>query len=312
MSLASLMFLCIALSATVNAGPVKRRAAVCNGYSQLCSRLYSNVTYIGAHDSYAIDSTSIDREHSYLRLLYLNFLLPSLTKSCGEPIHLHHCATQLGVRVLQSQAHLKDGHIELCHTGGSLLSYLEEVKTWLDANPNEVLTLVVTNPDAISVADYWGPDFVAAGLDTYAYVPSSSQPGLSDWPTLGSMIDSGKRLVVFMDYNSDTSSVPYILPEFSSVWETKYDVTDSSFPCTVDRGSTPGMLMANHFLDVSIFGILIPDRGSADITNSVSSIVANSNGCLSLNSGNAPTFILLDFVNQGQTITAGNILNGLT
>ena len=27
---------------------------------QLCSRSYSNVTYIGAHDSYAIDSSALD------------------------------------------------------------------------------------------------------------------------------------------------------------------------------------------------------------------------------------------------------------
>jgi len=126
------------------------------------------------------------------------------------------------------------------------------------------------------------------------------------------MIDSGKRLVVFMDYNSDITAAPYILPEFDNIWENPYDVTDSSFPCTVDRGSGSNMLMMNHFLDVSIFGADVPDRTAASTTNSQSSIIANANGCLSLNGGVNPTFILLDFVDKGQAIAAGNALNQLS
>jgi hypothetical protein len=30
------------------------RATVCNGQAELCSRSYGNVTFVGAHDSYAI------------------------------------------------------------------------------------------------------------------------------------------------------------------------------------------------------------------------------------------------------------------
>jgi hypothetical protein len=41
-------------------------------------------------------------------------------------------------------------------------------------------------------------------------------------------------------------------------------------------------------------------------------IVANANGCLSLNDGLNPTFVLLDFVDKGQVIAAGNALNGLS
>ena len=55
--------------------------------------------------------------------------------------------TQLndGIRMLQSQGHNKSGStsIELCHTdcelydAGTLLSYLQQVKSWLDQNPDE-------------------------------------------------------------------------------------------------------------------------------------------------------------------------------
>jgi hypothetical protein len=39
----------------------------------------------------------------------------------------------------------------------------------------------------------------------------------SEWPTLGEMIDSGKRVVVFLDSGADTSQVDFILPEFEMV-----------------------------------------------------------------------------------------------
>lgn len=42
----------------------------------------------------------------------------------------------------------------------------------------------------------------------------------SDWPTLGSMIDSGQRVVTFMDAGADGTDgapVDYILPEFTMV-----------------------------------------------------------------------------------------------
>lgn len=33
---------------------IRPRATVCNGHAQFCSRSYGNVSYVGAHDSYAI------------------------------------------------------------------------------------------------------------------------------------------------------------------------------------------------------------------------------------------------------------------
>jgi hypothetical protein len=34
--------------------PVLPRATVCNGHAEFCSRGYGNVSYVGAHDSYAV------------------------------------------------------------------------------------------------------------------------------------------------------------------------------------------------------------------------------------------------------------------
>lgn len=93
----------------------------------------------------------------------------------------------------------------------------------IQSNPSYlVLTLVITNGDAISIPQYWVPAFQSSGILQYVYTPEISSPGLNGWPTLGSMIDSGKRVVVFMDYNTNTTAAPYILPEFENMWETPF------------------------------------------------------------------------------------------
>jgi hypothetical protein len=99
------------------------------------------------------------------------------------------------------------------------------------------------------------------------------------------------------DYNADTSSVPYILDEFSYYFETHYDVTDSSFPdCSIDRPSGASgdgrMGIVNHMLHLEILGIQIPDELAADTTNSVDSINAQAAICEGLY-GRAPNVVLV-------------------
>lgn len=112
----------------------------------------------------------------------------------------------MGIRFLQAQTHrskLDDKVIELCHTScwledaGKLESFLSTVKKWLDSNPDEVVTLLLTNGDSFDVSKF-GDAFSASGIDDYAFVPSSNPLPINDWPTLGDLISSGKRLVVFL------------------------------------------------------------------------------------------------------------------
>jgi len=302
----SKIFALALLAAVVSASatPVASRQMACNGHAELCDRSYGNVTFIGAHDSYAFSSDP---------------LALARDQSVDIPTQL-----SLGVRLLQAQAHMNDGDIHFCHTscalfdGGKVSDYLSTVKTFLDANPNEVITFVFTNPEGLSMNNVWLPAFKTAGMDTLAYVPPSLPMQQSAWPTLGDMISSGKRVVTFIDAGADTAgdTVNFLLPEFPNIWETPFDSTDDTFPCSVDRTAGPlandqHMFMINHFLDVSIAGILIPDEGAASITNGVNSIMTNAAGCAQFADGRAPNFVLLDWVDQGQAFQAGNQLNGL-
>ncbi|KAK7448061.1 hypothetical protein VKT23_013817 [Stygiomarasmius scandens] len=232
----------------------------------------------------------------------------------------------LGVRLLQAQSHVKDGELHFCHTsctlfdGGTVEDYLKTVKTFLDENPNEVLTLLFTNPESQSVKDVWKPAFDNSGITPLAFVPPSVPVKQSEWPTLGEMIDSGKRVVVFLDAGADTSQVNFILPEFEMIWETPFSVTDDTFPCSVDRVSGPLAVedhtyMINHSLNKNILpigdGVIVSDPLDASTTNAVDSIMANVAGCTPLGANRNPQFVLLDFVDVGEGLKAVNLLNGL-
>ncbi|KAL7281152.1 PLC-like phosphodiesterase [Trametes coccinea BRFM310] len=306
MRVASFVSCLAAVVASVRAATVpSKRATVCNGHAELCNRSYGNVTFLGAHDSFAFseDPLALSRDQEL-----------DIPSQLG-----------LGVRLLQAQSHINDGVLHFCHTscllfdGGTVEDYLKKVHDFLTANPNEVLTLLFTNPDGASLPDLWDPAFQASGVADFAYVPPQIPVKQSDWPTLGEMIDSGKRVVVFLDAGADTDrSVPYILPEFPMIWETPFSVTDPNFPCSVDRISGPlstedHMYMINHSLNKNLLdtGIIVSDPKDAPTTNSVDSITKNAAGCEQFAAGRAPNFVLLDFVNLGNGLDAVNQLNGL-
>ncbi|KAJ5964844.1 uncharacterized protein N7479_004720 [Penicillium vulpinum] len=275
---------------------------ICNGHSEYCTRSYSNITFVGSHDSAFVGP------------------LPQQNQNIDIKAQL-----DMGIRYLQAQTHhsiIDKKVIELCHTSclledaGPLNSFLTTIKNWLDAHPNEVITLLLTNGDSVSITEF-GDTFSSSGISHYAYVPPANPLPIGKWPTLGDMISSGKRLVVFLDYGADTKKVNYIQDEFAYYFETVYDVTDASFSsCSIDRPSgaaaTGRMGIVNHFLDVDILGIKIPARHKAGTTNAATgygSIGAQAALCAGLY-GRAPNVVLADFVDKGDVITAQKNSNG--
>jgi len=174
----------------------------------------------------------------------------------------------------------------------------------------------------VSLPGVWKPAFDNSGITPLAYVPPSRPVRRNDWPSLGQLIDQGKRVVVFLDAGangSDGGIVDFILPQFDMVWEDPFDPTDKNFPCRVDRISGPLSTdehenLINHNLNTNIIpigsGVLISDRADAPTTNSINSILAHANGCAPFASGRAPNFVLLDYVNVGQGPAAVDRLNG--
>lgn len=83
------------------------------------------------------------------------------------------------------------------------------------------------------------------------------------------------------------------------MWETAFDVTDTTFDCNVNRTKgTPGtqLYTINHFLDKVIVGQDAPDLEAANVTNGVSgvgSLGQQLQTCAAQN-GRNPNFMLVD------------------
>ena len=277
-----------------------RAQTLCNGHAELCSRKYSNITSIGAHDSAFVGELPQDNQDV------------SVTAQLDA-----------GIRFLQVQSHKNlFGSLQLCHTScfeldaGTVESYLSTVKTWLDAHPNEVVTLLIVNGDNVPVSEF-DDAYTSSGLKTLAYTPPQSPLAIDAWPTLQDLITANTRLVAFLDAGADPS-VPYMLDEFSYFFETPFDTLDPAFPeCKLDRpagAKADGrMYIVNHFLDVEWNDIDMPDRGALRQTNAadgVGSIGAQADLCIGLY-GRAPVGVLVDFFDQGDVFTAQDRLNGL-
>lgn len=294
---------------------------VCNNSPQLCGRAYNNVTVLGAHDSPFVRNAT----NGY--------------SVAGDQFYSPVTQLDAGVRLLTAQVHQvtdASGAIQyrLCHTlcqlydAGLLVDFLSSLKAWLDAHPNDVVTLLLVNSDNVAASNL-DTQFTNANIKSYGYVPSETTQPMSTWPTLSQMIASDKRLVTFVASLDPTTNTvaPYLLDEFTFVFENNYDNdSPTSFSCDANRpASLNGMTAAalssgrlplmNHFLyDVVGNGIEIPAVEDVGNTNAASegvgSLGAAAANCTAVY-GKAPTFILVDFFNVGPAIDTVDRLNGV-
>jgi hypothetical protein len=294
---------------------VTKRATACNNSPDLCSRAYNNVTYLGAHDSPFLRDASTGNSQS------------------GNQFYNSTVQLSAGVRLLTAQVHNNNGSLDLCHSScallnaGTLSSWLSEIKTWMDGNPNEVVTVLLVNSDDASASDL-ASAYTTAGITSYAYTPTSTTAP-SEWPTLQTLINDGKRLLNFVASLGDNTAAPYLMDEFTYIFENNYDNTSpSSFSCAANRPSTVTtssalqqnlMPLMNHFLYTTsnLFGTTIesPDIGNLSTTNSASggtgALGTSATECTTTY-GRAPTYLLVDFFNVGPAIETADRLNGVT
>jgi hypothetical protein len=80
--------------------------------------------------------------------------------------------------------------------------------------------------------------------------------------------------------------VSYILDEFAYYFETPFDPLEDDFSsCNIDRPSGASasgrMYLVNHNLNIDFLGLLIPNLAEAGSTNSLSSLLAHADICIS-------------------------------
>lgn len=144
------------------------------------------------------------------------------------------------------------------------------------------MTILIGNGDYVSPDKFVDP-IEKSGLKSLAYTPPKIPMTLDEWPTISDMIFHSQRAVVFMDYKANQSEYPWLMDEFSQLWETPFSPTSADFPCTVQRppklaakDASQRMYMANHNLNLHVdlnlgnLDLLIPDMGSMVETNGMS------------------------------------------
>lgn len=269
----------------------------CNGHVDLCTRRYSNITNVGCHNS--------------------PFVRPGNSGSNQElPVK-----SQLtdGVRFLQAQIQFPDNATEphFCHTScdlldaGPITEWLTEVKEWVEAHPYDVITILLGNGN-YSHPSIYAPSIESTGILKYVYQAPYLPMALNDWPTLEDMIVRGKRIVMFLDYEADQVAYPWLLDQFSQMWESPFDPLDRDFPCDVQRppdlsedAARNRLYLINHNLNVEFnvldVSLLVPAVNLLNETNAADgygSLGLAANNCRS-DWGRAPNILNVDYYNYG-------------
>ncbi|MBO1330396.1 hypothetical protein [Streptomyces sp. VRA16 Mangrove soil] len=302
----------IVVTPLVTAGSAPRR---CQGSTALCGRPYDEVAYLTTHNAM---STTVDRFIGPLQD-------PSITAQLNDGARALQLDTYRWERPEEITARLdasdftaeqkelvrravntinppRDG-LWLCHAvcragAVELVPQLREIGAWMRQNPTEVLTLIVQ--DAITGADT-EKAFHEAGLDKLLYTPDDDPD--HPWPTLGQMIDGGRRLVVFAE-EADGPAAWY-RNFYRYAMETPFAFrSPGAMNCTPHRGGTGRQLfLLNHF---------ITDNGGSRIdagtVNARTFLLDRAHRCES-ERGHPVTFVAVDYATIGDAQGAVAALN---
>ena len=173
----------LGLASTATLEP--RQSTPCNNSPDLCSKSYSAITHLGAHNS--------------------PFLRDASTRFSTSGNHYFNTTVQLsaGVRMVTGQVHRSNGAWHLCHSScdlldaGLLSEWLSEIKTWMDENPSDVVTILLVNSDKASPSEL-AAEFEKSRITEYKYTPPSTAAPQITWPTLQKLISANTRLMTFV------------------------------------------------------------------------------------------------------------------
>lgn len=110
-----------------------------------------------------------------------------------------------------------------------------EVKAFLDTHPHEIITFILedfTNNIALVAAD-----IQESGLSAYVHTQQQDEP----WPTLDSMVKSGRRMVVFVRTQDEVGlkRFSWLCPLWDYAWDTRFHfsrMADFKYDLVPNRG----------------------------------------------------------------------------
>jgi hypothetical protein len=310
---------------------VDRRA--CNGYVALCSRAYDKVAYAATHNSMsAADEPGwfipeqptgiIGQLNAGVRTLLIDTWYGRQTAraglvtnvGAGKDDAMAEARAEYGKAVVDSALRVRSAlHLTphgptepyLCHAVCELgstrwLPVMQDIRGWLASHPREVLTFIIE--DSVS-ADDTAKIFEQAGLMRYVHTQAAGR----SWPTLGEMVSSGKRVVVFMQRNSGGTAHPWLLKAWDWIQDTPYDnPTQAALNCKLLRGSAEDTL----FLITNIITRFATRVTDSEKLNAFAALYSYATRC-KRERGLLPNFLAVDYFNKGNVFAVVNRLNGV-
>ncbi|MDA1256273.1 MAG: hypothetical protein O3C10_00280 [Chloroflexi bacterium] len=288
----------------------------CNGHADLCDRPYDRVVFPATHNSMSSASLgwflpSHDRDipgqlEDGVRALLIDTHYWTGARDAADALVAR---ADLDAATAEALGELIGGLGDglpgawLCHAtcwlgATNFTDTLIEIRAFMDEHPREVVTLIVQ--DGVNVEDT-SAAFEASGLTSFLH----EQPPGTPWPTLGAMINSGRRLIVLSE-NSGTPPA-WNHPAFELMQETPFEVDSiDAFTCEESRGpSTASLFQMNHWVVKAS-----PDRVDAVRANDFDFLLARARRCES-ERGQLPNFIPVNFSTLGDLFEVVDELNGV-
>jgi hypothetical protein len=258
-------------------------SAQCNGDPALCNRRFDEVCYATTHNAFNYQGA---------------FLFPNQSFDITRQL-------QDGVRSLMLDVYWYNNRPTVYHSSNflgnqPLSDLLDDIKTFLDAHPNEVMSIIFESYISAAQMD---AVFTQAGLLPYLH----AQPQGSAWPTLADMIATNHRLVVLSDAN-DGQAYPWYHYVWDYAVETDYSAQSrADFSCAYNRGdSANSLFILNHFVTQASLGYGLIDSAAA--VNANPYLTSRAMGCWAA-TGKLPNFLTVDFYEQGDVMAAKDALN---
>jgi hypothetical protein len=257
---------------------------VCNGREELCDRRFDQVAYPMTHNAMSnAEAGWISPNQSF-----------GITRQLND-----------GIRGLMLDTYQEEGELLLCHViclAGSqpLVEGLGEIATFLENNPNEVISIIfenyITHTETARAFD-------ESGLIELVYAHQVGEP----WPALGELIEANTRLVVFQERLPEEAELPWLMNIWDHAWETPFSFSaPEDFVCDPNRGNPSNPLfLLNHFLTAPLGGS--PDF--AEMVNYNPLFIDRARQCEE-ESNALPNFVAVDFHDIGDLFEVVDALNG--
>ncbi len=305
----------------------------CNGHVELCGRRYNDVAFPATHNAMsAADEPGwfipeqptglVGQLDAGIRVLLIDSWYGQPTQRPGViatsagsyAAALAQAKEEFGSTVVTSALRVRNavtskptGPVRpylchgLCEIGATAWEpVMAQARAWIVAHPREVVTFFIQ--DEVSPADT-AAVFDEAGLLPYLHTQRPGRP----WPTLGEMIDSGRRVVVLMEKHGGGKKYPWMLQGFDWVQDTPFtNPTAADLTCSLNRGTrTHPLFLVNYWL--SNFQSLVTDSRKINAFDKLWPYLAKCRR----QRGQIPNYIAVNFFNEGNLFRAVDRLNGV-